>query len=332
MREKIQELEKKIVEGSLKDDLLASKDTHIEDLQNTISHLQNSNSDLNQNLKKFIKEEFSKIDSNFSKLQLYNNLTIADYAAQIKSKDSALENCELKLNETENKTNITISENLKIISQLETKVKSMEAIFDQQRDELVKHREIIQELQGEIYNLLKEEKDGGENLTSCTTYGDSNDIHEVQLSHSESFPALCNSEIAGPGWIVIQQRINGIENFQRDWESYKNGFGNFSGDFFLGLEKIHRLTYNQPHELYIHMERYNGGTFFARYDSFQIGSEDSHYQLSNLGSYSGNAEFDRMRYSEGENFSTFDNDNDNNLDNCAVHSNAGWWFHSCANW
>lgn len=70
-----------------------------------------------------------------------------------------------------------------------------------------------------------------------------------------TFQVLCNSKIAGPGWTVIQQRMNGAENFYRNWASYRNGFGELrGGEFFLGLEKIHRLTAEQPHELYIYME------------------------------------------------------------------------------
>ena len=44
-------------------------------------------------------------------------------------------------------------------------------------------------------------------------------------------------------WIVFQRRRNGQENFNRDWEDYKNGFGNLKWEFWLGNEKIHCLTF-----------------------------------------------------------------------------------------
>ncbi|KAH8410717.1 hypothetical protein KR222_000243, partial [Zaprionus bogoriensis] len=114
---------------------------------------------------------------------------------------------------------------------------------------------------------------------------------------------------AGPGWIVILQRVKGGEEFQRDWTTYRNGFGSFDGDFFFGLEKIYRLTTNQPHELYIHMERLNGSFIHARYDSFAISGEDEQYKLSTLGRFSGNAG-DYLAYSRNVKFTTFDRDND----------------------
>jgi ficolin len=44
------------------------------------------------------------------------------------------------------------------------------------------------------------------------------------------------------GWTVIQRRVDGRENFSRDWDDYKEGFGNLQDEFWLGNEKIHQLT------------------------------------------------------------------------------------------
>ena len=40
-----------------------------------------------------------------------------------------------------------------------------------------------------------------------------------------------------------QRRTKGDVYFNRDWESYKNGFGEPDGDFWLGNEAVHILTY-----------------------------------------------------------------------------------------
>src|SRR6218665_1999705 len=43
--------------------------------------------------------------------------------------------------------------------------------------------------------------------------------------------------------IVIMQRFDGSVNFNRNWVKYRNGFGNIRrGEFWLGNEKVHRLT------------------------------------------------------------------------------------------
>src|SRR6218665_24674 len=44
-------------------------------------------------------------------------------------------------------------------------------------------------------------------------------------------------------WIVLMNRFGGSLNFNRSWTEYKNGFGDIGrGEFWLGNEKIHRLT------------------------------------------------------------------------------------------
>lgn len=83
------------------------------------------------------------------------------------------------------------------------------------------------------------------------------------------------------------------------------------------------------------MERFNGSTFHARYNNFKIAGEDDKYRLLSLGTYSGNANEDRMRHSENHMFSTYDSDNDAHDDyDCASQYRAGWWYGSfpCSNW
>ncbi|KAH8391159.1 hypothetical protein KR215_008179, partial [Drosophila sulfurigaster] len=163
--------------------------------------------------------------------------------------------------------------------------------------------------------------------TSCIPFGDS-DVHQLNVSGVGFFNVLCDSQIAGPGWIVIQQRVAGNEDFNRDWATYRKGFGSYKSDFFLGLEKIHRITSLQRHELYIHLLTLNGSTYNVRYDDFRISDEDSGYKLS-LGKFRGTINKDAMRNGENIKFSTIDRDNDIGDGNCAMDYKSGWWYTNC---
>lgn len=166
----------------------------------------------------------------------------------------------------------------------------------------------------------------------CTDIGSSG-VHNVTMSSGFTFELLCDSEIAGPGWTVIQQRIRGGVNFHRGWRDYRTGFGDFwDGDFFIGLEKLHRLTNEQPHQLYIHMEYFNGTTMFAKYDEFAISTELDQYRLYRLGEFSGNSR-DSLRSHFNMKFTTPDRDNDHKSNgNCAQLHHGGWWYTNCMSW
>ncbi|XP_051860481.1 fibroleukin-like isoform X1 [Drosophila albomicans] len=163
--------------------------------------------------------------------------------------------------------------------------------------------------------------------SSCSPFGDYPGVHEIRVSGVGFFDVLCDSQLAGPGWIVIQQRVGGKENFNRDWATYRKGFGSYNSDFFLGLDKMHRITSLQRSELYIHLVAVNGTVYFARYDDFKISNEDNGYKLS-LGKFKGNVN-DAMRYVDNMKFSTFDRDNDNYKNNCAEYYKSGWWYNAC---
>ena len=96
----------------------------------------------------------------------------------------------------------------------------------------------------------------------------------------------CDQTTAGGGWIVIQKRFDGSVDFYRGWADYKTGFGDLNGEFWLGLDKIHRLTNTRRHRLRVDLEDTAGRRAYAEYDMFAVSSERSNYQLS-LGSYSG---------------------------------------------
>ncbi|XP_023034115.2 ficolin-2-like [Drosophila willistoni] len=159
--------------------------------------------------------------------------------------------------------------------------------------------------------------------------GLSSRIHTIKLDGIDPFPALCNRDIEGGDWIVIHKRFDGSENFKRTWTEYRNGFGNQTGEFFIGLEKLHRITNSETHELYVQMEYFNGSFKFANYDYFKIGNESTKYVLESVGKFIGTAN-NRMNYNLNQKYSTFDQNNDEDaIYNCAE-DNGAWWHRHCS--
>ena len=60
--------------------------------------------------------------------------------------------------------------------------------------------------------------------------------------------------VDGGGWVVLQRRFDGSVDFDRVWTECERGFGNLTGEYWLGLIKMHRLTAIAPQELRIDLE------------------------------------------------------------------------------
>ncbi|XP_031565514.1 ryncolin-1-like isoform X1 [Actinia tenebrosa] len=116
-------------------------------------------------------------------------------------------------------------------------------------------------------------------------------------------------------------------DFYRSWADYKNGFGDLKGEFWLGLDKINRLTHQTRNRLRVDLQDIKGKSVYAEYDYFAVSSERSKYKLS-LGTYSGTAG-DSLSYHRGMAFTTKDRDNDAKSGNCAVNYTGAWWYKSC---
>ncbi|XP_053692608.1 techylectin-5A-like [Sabethes cyaneus] len=152
---------------------------------------------------------------------------------------------------------------------------------------------------------------------------------QPQSGFKNAFEVYCNQEYEGGGWTVIQNRYDGSTYFYRGWDQYETGFGDFRGEFWLGLKKIHELTYAKPHELHVVMEDFDGSVAVAKYSRFLVGGPEEKYALNSLGNYSGNAG-DSLAPSLGMKFTTLDADNDSHPpDNCAVMYKGAWWYAAC---
>ena len=126
---------------------------------------------------------------------------------------------------------------------------------------------------------------------------------------------------------MFQRRMDGTEDFYREWDDYVKGFGNLYGEFWLGLNKIHRLTQAADITLRVDLADFEGETRYAKYTTFKVLDSSRKYNLT-VGGYSGDAG-DSLSDHNGMNFTTKDQDNDKDSDNCAIEFKGAWWYRNC---
>ena len=105
---------------------------------------------------------------------------------------------------------------------------------------------------------------------------------------------------------------------------------------WIGLDNLHLLAAAGKNAiLRVDMKHLTWGKelFYARYNKFEISGEADGFRLT-TGSYKGTAG-DGFHWPEaatvnnGMKFSTFDKDQDNSPDNCAVKYEGAWWHNNC---
>ena len=169
-----------------------------------------------------------------------------------------------------------------------------------------------------MYNDCKDALTQGQNTSG---------VYTIQPDNQPPFPAYCDMTTDGGGWTVFQRRMDGSVDFYRYWTDYQQGFGNLSGEFWLGLDKIHRLT-STATQLRVDLQDFEGNSAYAKYTSFSVGDSSSKYILSVSG-YSGTAGNSLGSHSNGSPFSTRDQDNDAYSGSCAQSFKGAWWYGNC---
>ena len=152
------------------------------------------------------------------------------------------------------------------------------------------------------------------------------------------FVVYCDMTLLGGGWTVIQRRVSGDGlKFNRNFACYKNGFGDLWQNFWLGLQKIHRLTQHcgdtpdATIELYVGLESFHPRLpeAFARYTNFHVKNETEGYKLLLSGYNTSSTAGDSLSSHSGQKFSTHDSDQDTHRNNCAELYKGGWWYRNC---
>ena len=91
---------------------------------------------------------------------------------------------------------------------------------------------------------------------------------------------------------MLIQQYDGSGFFNRSWAEYKVGFGDPSGNYWLGNDLLSQLTANNRYKLKFDLQQNGTGTwYYAEYSTFRVLSEADNYTLQ-VDGFSGNVSYD----------------------------------------
>ncbi|MEE6476642.1 hypothetical protein FKM82_011155 [Ascaphus truei] len=147
-------------------------------------------------------------------------------------------------------------------------------------------------------------------------------------NNTDHIKTYCDMKTGGGGWTIIQKRFDGSLDFHRTWKEYKQGFGDASGEYWLGNELVSQLTNIQRYILKIHLKDWEGNEAYSLYEHFYLANEAQKYRI-HLKGYTGTAGKINSISQPGNDFSTKDADNDKCICKCSQMATGGWWFDAC---
>ncbi|KAG7237290.1 hypothetical protein INR49_032623 [Caranx melampygus] len=112
-----------------------------------------------------------------------------------------------------------------------------------------------------------------------TSSGQARDgVYLIQLGDS---PIVAYCAMQEGGWTVVQHiTVNSSVDFDRTWDEYKHGFGDVTGDHWLGNEYLHQLTRGPGrYKLGVKLVDPDAITKTGEYDPVLVEDEASAYRL-----------------------------------------------------
>uniref|UniRef100_A0A8C6L0B0 Tenascin C n=1 Tax=Nothobranchius furzeri TaxID=105023 RepID=A0A8C6L0B0_NOTFU len=143
-------------------------------------------------------------------------------------------------------------------------------------------------------------------------------LYTIYIGGEDTQPlqVYCDMTTDGGGWIVRMQLYTA---------KWKAGILQELEELH-SLSSLHKITSSGQYELRVDL-RDKGESAYAQYDRFTIAEPRTRYKLY-LGAYDGTAG-DSMTYHNGRPFSTYDNDNDIAVTNCALSYKGAFWYKNC---
>ncbi|XP_069965771.1 angiopoietin-2 isoform X2 [Bactrocera oleae] len=113
-------------------------------------------------------------------------------------------------------------------------------------------------------------------------------VHEIQLSDSDTFDVYCLTRCSQgdqinccPWTVILRYENSGVRPMYNSCWKYENGFGSASHDYFIGLDRLHKMT-NLKRQTLLVAKIFQSGEYFI-YDDFSIRDERNNYDVDILG-------------------------------------------------
>ncbi|XP_053408501.1 microfibril-associated glycoprotein 4-like [Mercenaria mercenaria] len=159
-------------------------------------------------------------------------------------------------------------------------------------------------------------------------------ISVIQLWKSKKLVSVfCDMDTDNGGWTVFQNRFDGSVDFYRNYANYTNGFGDLTGEFWLGLENLHEMTSQGSSELRVDVKRANGSAAYEVFKNFSISPSPDYILRVSPGHGTAGDQLCALSSNSGAPFSTYDRTRDTctNGSSCAIDNHGAWWYNKCVN-
>ncbi|XP_013184958.1 protein scabrous [Amyelois transitella] len=280
------------------------------------------------------RKEISKLDVSFAQLNAQSSYIKEDQEnlrqsvkAIAVSVSNAIDRAEMdrlevkKLNDCVNELQSKAKQHYFRLNDHIMKSEAKNDVVDNSNSETVPLPELMGEVK-ELQPVQREYEDLVNQLPrDCSSISGPDGVYLIHPGHYP-FDTWCIN-----GSTLLQRRFNGTLDFNRKFGEYVQGFGNPAGEYWMGLDSMHKLTSDNCSAMRIDMTDIYGGNWYAQYDQFYVGNEDSGYALE-LSGFKGNAS-DAFEYQNHMAFSAIDRDRDISNTNCAGNYEGGWWYSHC---
>ncbi|XP_058120075.1 angiopoietin-1-like [Anopheles ziemanni] len=259
---------------------MAINSFELQTLMNNIDYIKDKLQGLEQTMKSSLKETEHRLQEKLNKLENIIN-------EKIEAKMQAMEDSLKKSVQASEENTGTKLEEVK--NHMMPKMDRIQKASQMELKKLRENKEILDMLTNSIHNLTTNAETRSKTLEdhliapirSCRQVTGESGTHLFRLwKNSKPFEVFCEQNKFNGSWIVIQHRFDGSVDFYRNWTECRNGFGNVDGEFWLGLEYVHQITKNRPHELLVEMKDFDGNYGYAKYGEFEVGSESEQFKLT----------------------------------------------------